>query len=221
MSELLERLPTGTGKIRMLPQSLTHFRIYWLSTYAVDLHFLSRELVLIQDAFYSAFHVFPDGVTKSANDGNVKKQYAFKNKPVPSFHLLDVSSKMDPKKQLQDYESQPSFVLPVSRGYLFSTNALELYIVRLLDLIEKTSILDKMHRRLGLLKDASQVDYFLHEESNLRIIWTTEVVKAALSFKGDRSCQILIVPQKPDLMAQYQLTSTDGKPFSDCLTTRV
>lgn len=205
----------------MLPQSLTHFRIYWLSTYAVDVHFLSRELVLIQDAFYSGVHVFPDGVTKVVNDGKIKNpQYIFKNKPVPSFQLLEVPSRLDPKKQ-PGHESQPSFVLPVSRGYLFSKNALELYMIRLLDLIEKTLVLDKMHRRLNLLKDASQVDYFHHDESSLRVIWTTEVVKAALSFKGDRSCQILIVPQKPDLMAQYQLTSTDGKPFSDCLTTRV
>lgn len=66
-----------------------------------------------------------------------------------------------------------------------------------------------------------KVENVISEEANVRIMWTTDTVKAALSIKPDKSWQVLMVPHKAELMTQYQLVAADSKPLSDLFSIKV
>jgi hypothetical protein len=53
------------------------------------------------------------------------------------------------------------------------------------------------------------------------MMWTTPLVKSAISIKGIPNWQVFMVPHKADVMEKYNIVAADGKPFSDVLSSKV
>jgi hypothetical protein len=55
----------------------------------------------------------------------------------------------------------------------------------------------------------------------MQMMWTTQLVKSAISVKGIANWQVFMVPHKADIMEKFNIVAADGKPFSDVLSSKV